>query len=341
MLGMDDACGGRRGLRATVTSELVDLLRDEWGLVPGRALRDLGGSANLNVLVGGKESQFVARVYRPFIMPGRLAGLQIARRTLASHGLPVMEPIPTVGGRPWSHLDNRLVELEPFIPSTSPMRSIERVAAALPLLGRAHSALADLRLGAEAASSEFSNYVPYEELPARVAVGTRRIRSWHPTAEESRLADAADHMAEVLTQLQQRSQDAAEVQLVHGDFWDTNVLFRDDEVVLIGDFDFMGERPRVDDLALTLYFVSQDIADLTEDPPGLTALLDAYASRLDKPLSAAEREAIPIAMARQPLWSIAVWVALLDDEVTARRHLAGTASALDWGVQFTNSLLWR
>ena len=43
---------------------------------------------------------------------------------------------------------------------------------------------------------------------------------------------------------------------------------------------------------------------------------------LDRPLSAAERAALPLAMARQPLSSIGGWVARLDDEVTARRHAA-------------------
>jgi hypothetical protein len=38
-------------------------------------------------------------------------------------------------------------------------------------------------------------------------------------------------------------------------------------------------------------------------------------------------------MARQPLWSISVWVALLDDQGAARRHLAATAPELEWALQ--------
>lgn len=38
-------------------------------------------------------------------------------------------------------------------------------------------------------------------------------------------------------------------------------------------------------------------------------------------------------MARQPLWSIAVWLALLDNQHTARRYLATTASELNWALQ--------
>jgi hypothetical protein len=41
-------------------------------------------------------------------------------------------------------------------------------------------------------------------------------------------------------------------------------------------------------------------------------------------------------MARQPLWSISVWVALLDDQDAARRHLAVTAPELEWALQLTS-----
>jgi len=35
-------------------------------------------------------------------------------------------------------------------------------------------------------------------------------------------------------------------------------------------------------------------------------------------------------MARQPLWSLAVWVAHLDSEPAARRHLAAVGRELGW-----------
>ena len=48
------------------------------------------------------------------------------------------------------------------------------------------------------------------------------------------------------------------------------------------------------------------------------------------PLSESERAALPVAMARQPLWSLAVWVAHLDSERAARRHLAAVGRELSW-----------
>lgn len=117
-------------------------------------------------------------------------------------------------------------------------------------------------------------------------------------------------------------------QLVHGDFWDNNVLFRDGRIVLVTDFDFMGERARVDDLALTLYFAD---SSLGQEEDGvriarLRRLVDAYDSGLDLPLTTAERAALPLAIARQTLWAIGGWLAKLDDEQAAR-DLAAVMSA--------------
>jgi hypothetical protein len=46
----------------------------------------------------------------------------------------------------------------------------------------------------------------------------------------------------------------------------------------------------------------------------------AYDSGLEVPLTAAEREALPWRITRQPLWGIGGRVAQLDDQDTARAH---------------------
>jgi hypothetical protein len=38
---------------------------------------------------------------------------------------------------------------------------------------------------------------------------------------------------------------------------------------------------------------------------------------------------------------VGVWIAQLDDETTARRHLAGAAAALEWGMQLAHELEQR
>ena len=100
--------------------------------------------------------------------------------------------------------------------------------------------------------------------------------------------------------------------------------------MLLADFDFMGERARIDDLALTLHCARCDL-DADGGPVGeharLRRLAAGYDAALDLPLSAAERAALPVAIARQPLSSIGVWVARLDDQDAARRHAASAGGA--------------
>ena len=101
--------------------------------------------------------------------------------------------------------------------------------------------------------------------------------------------------------------------------------------MLLADFDFMGERARIDDLALTLWCARSDLS--TEGGPveelaRLRRLIASYDAGLDLPLSAAERAALPVAMARQPLSSIGGWVARLDDAAAARRHAASVGPEL-------------
>ena len=119
-------------------------------------------------------------------------------------------------------------------------------------------------------------------------------------------------------------------QWCHGDFWDDNVRFRGGDVVLIADFGFMGRRPRVDDLALTLYFTLWDLVGSGHPDPleVLAGLVAAYDRGTTRPLSAGERRALPFAIARQPLWSLGVWAAELDDAGTVAAHLEGHEIAL-------------
>jgi Ser/Thr protein kinase RdoA (MazF antagonist) len=119
------------------------------------------------------------------------------------------------------------------------------------------------------------------------------------------------------------------------------VLFRGGRPVLLVDFDFMGERARIDDLALTLHCARCDLggqAGPVEELVRLRRLVAGYDRGLDLSLSAAERAALPVAMARQPLSSIGGWVARLDEEAAARRHAASVGPELAAARQIMTDL---
>jgi homoserine kinase type II len=155
----------------------------------------------------------------------------------------------------------------------------------------------------------------------------------------------AEELADLVTHAEAGLASRLPRQLVHGDFWDNNVLFRRGRAVLLADFDFMGERARVDDLALTLHCARSDLsthAGAAQDRAQLRRLVASYDAGLDLPLSAAERAALPVAMARQPLSSIGGWVARLDDQAAARRHTASVGPELRASLRIMTELRrWR
>ena len=95
-------------------------------------------------------------------------------------------------------------------------------------------------------------------------------------------------------------------QLLHGDFWDNNVKFRDGSLVAVLDLDFMEEGARIDDLALVLYYANSGstlafLRSPVERMQALRELIDAYDSGLERHLSQEERTSLPLALAHTPL----------------------------------------
>lgn len=344
-MNMDNAGGGLRGLRATPSLELFKALRDCYEIDGGENVLDLGGSSNLNLLISVEHAarlfndtrQYVLRVYRPYVTETRLRDLHLVRRELTACGVPCAEVVATRDGQTWITFDGRLVEVEHYVENDADMDSWERLEMGLPILGRIHTILRDVKVSADTRRPLFANHIEPHGALNRTLHGTRRIREWdNPSPAELRLADAAEELAHLLSSAESGLVAALPRQLVHGDFWDNNVLFRDGRVVLVTDFDFMGERARIDDLALTLYFTCLRYPEDRLSDDGLRrlrGLVDAYDSGLDNPLTVAEREALPLAIARQPLWSVGGWVALLDDEGSARRHAAEIAWDVGWALR--------
>jgi Ser/Thr protein kinase RdoA (MazF antagonist) len=337
--GVDDAGGGRRGTRAVVSAELLAVLAARWA-IPVQQGRELGGSLNLNLLVGRGSDQLVVRVHRPSMSRDRLEDIQQVRNGLHDAGVPCSALIPARDGARWARADGRLVEVERFIPHDGRMNTPSRLARGLPLLGRIHALLADADVSPAGRAAEFANHIE----PGRVLAGTRagvaRIGHWNPTPYERRIASQAEMLAELVATGEASLTAGLPQQLVHGDFWDDNVFFRGEDPVFVADFSFMAERARIDDLALTLYYADTEFG-LTSSPERIAALrplVRAYASGLDYPLTGPEREALPWAIARQPLWGIGGWVVALDDQDSARAHARATFPAIQRALQLVTDI---
>lgn len=337
----DNAGAGRRGLRATLSPELLETVRGSYGLSKMSGGVDLGGSSNLNVRVQDGQLRYVVRVYRPYVTEARLRDLQLVRRELRAAGVPCSDALPTRDGQSWMTFDSCLLEVEYFVEHNAIMDSWERLEMALPMLGRIHTVLQDVEMSRDGKRPLFANHIEPHDVLDKTLRGAQRIRGWACSPAEWHLADAVEELAHLVAAAERELVAALPRQLIHGDFWDNNVFFRDGRVVLVTDFDFMGERARIDDVALTLYFTSLRYAETATSDAHLRrlrGLVDAYESGLGNPLSSAERAALPLALVRQPLWSIGGWVALLDDEQSARDHASGSVWEVNWALGIIGEL---
>ncbi|MBN2046227.1 MAG: phosphotransferase [Anaerolineaceae bacterium] len=342
MVRSDNAGGGLRGERASADEALLNAAREAYGIEFGGETIDLGGSSSLNLCLTDVCDRWVLRVYRPYVSADRLEAIHQARRALTRGGVPCDAVVRTLDGRGWITHERRMVELEHFIESDAEMDDWETLALGMPVLARMHRILETVEVNEAGRHPMFANYIAPEQVVEQTARGTRRMRTWGANAEMQALADEADQLARRVFDLEQPLQSCLPGQLTHGDFWDNNIFLHGGEVVFVTDFDFMGERARVDDLALTLYFTCMD--HLPQHPVSdaglarLRGLLEAYDQGAECPLSALERRAMPIAIARQPLWSIGGWVAGLDDGDAARAHAAATAPEVYWALQLLDEL---
>lgn len=316
--------------RGMYSPALLDVVADAYGLSVDES-QDLGGSSNLNLLVAGNQGKYVVRVYRLWVTEARLADMQRARLRLASNGVPCALPVLTLRGESWTRIANRLVELEPYVEHDGMMDSWERIETSLPLLGRIHTLFRSLNVSADGRIALAANHIPPEDTLAGTLQGAKFVRAWHPTPVELELADRAESLAHLVDRAE-RDGGRFPWQMVHGDFWHNNVLFRDGRIVQVADLDFMGERARIDDLALTLYYTNSTYAEDRTSPERigrLRRLVDAYDRALNEPLSTAERAALPIALARTTLAFIAM-IPSVDSATAAHRLVAEMIPDIAW-----------
>lgn len=303
---------------------LVARAADRWGLAAGGATR-LPGAPNVNVLL--PESNAVLRFFRAEAGPARVAGLHQARAALRAAGIPTADLLTSRSGRTWEVVDGLTVEAEARVGHDARMNTPGLLTTGAAMLASVHNAWEHLRLEPEAESCSWANWIAPQEVSAGVRAGIDRV------GRGTRVARDVGDAAWRLSSLVDTEPETLRRQLVHGDFWDDNVYFRGQTLVAVTDFDFLARRPRVDDLALLLYFADEQpffegVPERDDEAriDALRPLVDAYVRGLSTPLSDVEQHALPVALARQPLWSLGKWIPLMesgDQASTEMTMLAG------------------
>jgi homoserine kinase type II len=313
--------------RCEPTDELAAEIAARYRLDTVASWEHLGGSWTTNIRLQTGRGSVVARIHQSSTPAVRLDAIQAARRAVAAGGIPTPVPVADPHGRSMITLDNGLLaELEPYVRWRERMNTPDLLRKGFEVLGRLHDVLRAAGLPDAARSVRYANHLHADEAAERTKHGADRIRTWQDP-ELSRYAD------QVVRHIDAVANDEADLagsqlrQLVHGDFWDNNVLFADGDLMAVIDFDFMADRSRIDDLALPIYFYllepGRGLPD-DHDRQLIRELVDQYDAGTSLPLSREERLALPLAIARQPAWSVGRWVLELD-EADARDHARAAA----------------
>lgn len=298
----------------------ISFLSTHFQLRHVQILKDLGGTYNLNLLVSTERGEYVLRLYRPWVTRERLYQLQHIKHILSHAGFPVLLPIPGSAGDTILEYNNGLMELEPFIVHDSIADTWERNVKAFTLLGKLHSFLATQTGHIEQANPVVSNYGTPEQLLTWTQQAREKIvqSSQHRHTPERQQAltlyEESIHMLSSLQTWWKAAQEHLPRQLTHGDYGGGNILFLQEHIVALLDFDLLRVRERVYELAYSLYWCLWKWEKLTDITfwPRVKELLDAYSQATQHPISLIEIQSIPIMMVCVPLYWIAETLFLPD-----------------------------
>ncbi len=329
--------------RSQGLAPLLDHIRKAYSLAGVEVTMELGGVRNFNVLVTTGYGMFIVRVHPPSLNLDRLLALQGARRTLAGQGIPCTVVRPTRTGESWTRFEGQLVELGAYVDSTAQMDTWPRLEAGLPLLGRIHAVFRTLSLpsGRRPANAPYPAANEVSEWTNRAVA---RLRTFPSDPAQERFVESATNLSRLLQKLEDPSRCRFPAQLVHGDFWGRSVLFRNGKVALVTGFDLMTERPRIEDLAWTLYWANRSAPE--DRLSGrrirrLRGLVEDYVRGLGEPLSADERASLPLALARIPLYPMRDLASLARKEDTLAPIEEGQPE-LEWAIAVLDDLRrWR
>ena len=244
-------------------------------------------------------------------------------------------PIPTTAGDPLLVHEQRVVEVEPFLPGSGAAESWPAYEAAFAVLGQLHGVLAAYARPYALPPPRVEHYGPPMTLLDWVARTRRRIQQARAGAGDAAVR-VCDDATQILTCLHRWWNERGRYlprHLVHGDYGVGNLVWAHKRIAAVGDFDFLAVHERVCDLAYAAFWMFERLeatrASANRSWPMLSSMIASYTATHRQPLTLHERRAIPLEMARVPVYWIAE-AAFLDDPVDAVMSRAASVAAARW-----------
>jgi Ser/Thr protein kinase RdoA (MazF antagonist) len=326
------------GPRAEYTGPSVAAVAKHFGLGTGVEWKDLGGTYNLNLFVHTSRGEYVIRIHRPWVSPERLTCLHHIKQGLIASELPLPVPLGWVSESQLGLTSNRLIEVETFIPSEGVTDAWARYLEAFSMLGRLHQALREHAKTIHFVSPVVHNYGQPTHLLKWLGQTIGEVKQQGLTNGVREALSICEETEDLLRLMQswweQRSHHLP-IQLVHGDYGGENILWSQESIVALLDFDMVDVHERVYELAYSLYWMFLRLEGenpLTEwSWHKLKAMFEAYETGGGDDLSVEERQALPLEMGRVPLY----WIATAGfelDPVQAIRDRARSVEVSRWLV---------
>jgi Ser/Thr protein kinase RdoA (MazF antagonist) len=263
---------------------------------------DLGGTMSLNLHL--EELGQVLRVHGRFEQESRIRALRDLRRRLDGQGLTVGVPLPLLGEEIIS-LDGRVAELETFVEAKKPAPTWDSYVWMYDSIGRLHHAIERGAARLDLPVPEVATYATPEELRAVI----------HQTAlavsDDVHAAAIAARVREMIEALERQwiSPENLPQQLVHGDIRLGNVAQTATDVAYF-DFGFAARRPRIHDLAHSLFWIvlKPDDSGRAETFNWARAeeLIAAYEAAAQTTILDLERRALAPLLAAIPMYLAAI-----------------------------------
>jgi aminoglycoside phosphotransferase (APT) family kinase protein len=202
-------------------------------------------------------------------------------------------------------------------------------------LWQLHTVLADLSDRATLPAPQVENYGLPQDLIAWIASAKQRLAQ-RQDAEVSAgraICDRAETLLQEIAQWWERVGQFLPSQLIHGDYGVGNLLFAQGQIAAVVDWDFLACHERLFDLAYALFWMCERL-EATNDTrmrvwPRVQELVAHYQATAQQRLTLEERRALPIEMARVPLYWIAE-AAWLSDPLTAILQRADQVAFAQW-----------
>jgi len=325
------------GPRAVLDERSLEAIVEQFNLGGVMSAWDVGGTYNLNLHIRTSMGEYVIRLYRPWVTRERLLFLHQVKRALHRAEFPVPELVISPAGEAILSHNSRLGEVERFVPHDGIADTWERYAVAVSTLGRLHHFFMQGPHRASIVSAPISNYGTPPQLFEWVRLTAERIERLAGNPEASRALVLCRHAWELLTLLCAEWQGTGRHLpdlLIHGDYVGGNLLFEHEHLVGILDFDFLDVRERVYELAYTLYWMMARLSGegTPERWPWTYAqeMVSHYNHTNSRPLTSGEIRALPVTMARVPLYWVGEAAFIPGDPIAQVLSLAEGITAACW-----------